>query len=494
MILNSKTAGLCNYTIQRRVFVFFKHLSLLFLFYLCQTSHILAQTADNPVFAAALAHIEKEELQQAEGLLKYMLADAPDMHRARLELGLIYLKLQKTQQAQAQFEILLNHPDVPEAVKQNINRLMANKNIANQKAVEPPSPNTSDTHPTPAITTAIITKNKHNKHHFSGELQLSAGYDDNVRFSSADYFIEDDPFLDGLFLETEEGELIYVAPDGFIYDLEGNLLYENDGLYEFTSLDSSNAFVEGRLKLNHQYQFADDYTLTWHNSLLLQTTDNQQHPQYNKTQMRLETGITWQTAETWKWSVFAHHRLLERDGQVQIRATELRPQVTYYNAWGSWELGLSWMGRQYEDSVIVTDDIETWYYGFSSTIREVSLKWSKLYYNNKLLLLTRLDYSDNNADDDLDYKGLRLTFASVYDFAPDWSLLLSATRFNQDYSDSIDEPLDDTSTSLRGKLTYQLNDSTSLFLSTERAFRDSDVYGGIKSDKSLIQIGAELRF
>ena len=485
MIPNSKQSAHCFWIDKQRLATIFGSMLLMITTWTWSpSSH--AQTMDNRMFAAAMAHIEIKEWPQAEGLLKFLLSENPQMHRARLELGLVYLKMGNTEKAHQQFEVLLSKTDVPENVKQNIRQMMSQSAAASQ-------PEIAKSANIPA-TDAEPETNQSYEHLVQGSLQLSVGYDDNVRYSSADYFLEEDPFLDGVFLELDDGELVYVAPDGFVYDIDGNLLFENDGFVDFGSPDSSNRFLEARLNLNHEYRFSSMTGLTWHNKLSLQNTDNHEHSQYNKTQVRLETGLSQRISDSWKWSVIAHHRLLERDGQVQIRAWGIDPELTYYNNWGSWTLGFEWMDRQYEDSIIVTGDIETFYFGFSSTIREISAKWSKLFWDNDLLLLAKFEYSDNNADDDFNYKGTRYTFASVYDFHTDWSLLLSATRFRQDYSEVSDGPLDDTSTSFRAKLTYSLNDSIDLFLAGERALRTSDVYGGIKSDKSLVQLGAEVAF
>lgn len=455
-----------------------------------------AQTMDNRAFAAALAHINQEEWPQAEGLLKFLLSENPAMHRARLELAMVYVQMAQHQKAKAQFETLLSINEVPAPVKHNIRQQLL-------QLSKPPGKDTQQAKPLNADANGNANRGA-SSHKTNGSVQLSVGYDDNVRFSSADYFLEEDPLLDGLFLELDDGELIYIAPDGLAYDIDGNPLLgddlpDDDLFVDFATLglaqqDRENRFIEAKLNLHHQYQFATTPDLTWHNKLSLQTTENQQHSAYNKTQMRLETGLSQRLSDQWTWTVVAHHRLLERDGQVQIRAWSVNPELTYYNDWGSWTLGLEWMNREYEDSLIVSGDIETFYYGFSSTIRSISGKWSKLFWHNDLLLLAQLEYSDNNADDDFNYQGTHITLASVYDFQTHWSLLLSASYFNQDYSEVGDGPLDDKSRTLRGKLTYSVNDATELFLAGERAIRTSDVYGGIKSDKSLMQVGVELAF
>lgn len=490
MIPSSKPTFPANAKALRCHFSACSKLSFITLLWLLLCSNSFAQTSENRMFSAAMEYIKQEQWPQAEGLLKFMLDESPEMHRARLELGLVYLKSGKIQSAEQHFQLLLSNSDVPAAVKHNIRQFLDEHKAATSAIKGSPPPKSAPEESMPSQ----ANDGNETKQQIRGELQLSAGYDGNVRYSSADYFLEDDPYLDGVFIELEEGELVYLAPDGFVYDIDGTLLYESDEPFEFNPPDSSNYFIEAGLKLHHQYQINSENDLVWHNALSLQTTDNAQHSQYNKTQMRLETGLSWQITENWQGSVVAHHRLLERDGKVQIRATGIDPELTYYNAWGSWAVRLMWMERQYEDSVFITDDIETVYFGFSSTIREVSLKWSKLFLSNKLLLLTRLDFSDNKADDDFNYKGTRLTLASVYNFNSNWSLLVSATKFNQDYSESAGENLHDTSTSIRAKLTYYLNDDFRLFLAAERALRNSDVYGGINSDKSILQMGAELTF
>lgn len=458
---------------------------------------VQSQTMSNPTFADAMAHIEKGQWLQAEKLLTSLLTQHPNLHRARLELGLTYIQLKKLEQAKQQFEKLLASPDVPDNVKQNIRQMMV-ENIDNENRNSSSSfnnaPSTTTEH---QKTTSAPTSNK--PHQIEGSVQLSVGYDDNVRYSASDYFLEDDPLLNGVFFDLEDGSFVFIAPDGFVYDEDGNLLFENNDFIDLGNPDRKNSFTEARINLNHQYQFDNRLTkprqtLSWYNNLALQATDNQQLSSYNRLQMRLETGLTWQIAEPWKFDIEAHYRLLERDGKVQIRSWGIDPTMTYYNQWGSWTVGLQWMRREYEDSLVVTGELETLYEGFNNDIKGISGKWSRLFWDNRLLLLTRLELTDSNASDGFDYKGTRLTIASVYNFRPDLSLLLSASEFNQDYSELGDGPLDDDITTFRSKITYQMSESVGVFLSGERAIRTSDIYSGIKSDKTLWQLGVQLDF
>lgn len=457
-------------------------LLLFFAFHLFSTSSVVAAQTQNATFAEAMKQIESGQWQQAELTLKAILAKNNQQHRARLELGLVYIQLGKREQALSAFNIILNEPTVPENVKQNIHQIILE--------TQADLPQSTAAEASPMETVSISESSV--KHRFSGAISLSSGYDDNVRYSSSDYFLEDEPQLDGIFLNLGNDEIVYIAPDGFVYDIDGNLLFENDGFIDLGGRDRDNIFTEGKFTLKHQYQLKNGWH--WHNEVIVHATENVEHGLYDKQQLRIETGLEDQISDAWKWSIVAHHRHLKRDGQSQIRATGIEPELTYYSTFGSWTLGFEWMSRDYEDSVIVTGDIESLYYGFESNIRALSGKWSKLFFDNSLLLFTQVELSDNNASDGFDYKGTRITVAAAYDFNERWNLLLSASDFKQDYSEVSDFPLDDNSSTFRGKLSYQYSNKTELFLSGERAYRDSDIYGGIKSDKSLFQLGVEWSF
>lgn len=443
-----------------------------------------AQTLQDPAFANAMKYVKAKQWSKAETLLKSMLAQNPELHRARLELGLVYRQLNNPELSNAEFATLLAHPAVPERVKQNIRQMLEQ----NTQGPQTSHVDTSNSHSVDGHGTELA------RHQFNASLQLSLGYDDNVRYSAADYFLEDDPFLNGVFLEQDDGSFVFVSPDGFVYDEEGNVLFENDGFLDLGNPDRENSFAEARFELNHQYQFTEVSGLSWYNQLSLQATKNQQLSQYNRLQLRIESGLSWRLSEHWKLDIAASHRHLERDGQVQVRALSLAPELTYYTQLGSWTLGMQWMRRKYEDSLFVTGDLETIYEGFDNNINLVSGKWSNLFLDNKLLLLAKFEYSDSNASDDFDYKGQRFTLAGVFKFNESWDLLLSADDFHQDYSESVEGPLDDDITTFRTRLTWQMKDSLSLFLAGERAIRTSDIYGGLKSDKSLLQLGVEWRF
>ncbi len=444
-------------------------------------SDTIAQTMDNPNFAAAMAEVEQGQWQKAQALLNGLITQNPSLHRARLELGLVYIRLGKPKKAKYHFLTLLNETNVPEVVKHNILQLLPE---IDAQIVGTTKNNTDE----------VADKQPAQEHMYDGSFQLGLGYDDNVRHSSADYFLEDDPFSVGLFLELEDGSEVFVSPDGFVYDIDGNLLFENDGFVDLGNPDRSNAFAEAKLTLNHQYAIPAVQDISWHNSLSLQATQNQDHTDYNRLQARIDTRFSWRTSEQWKWSVQAHYRQLQRDGKDQIHAYAIDPELTYFNPWGSWSLGLQWMRRKYQDSIVISGELESFYPGFTNTIRAISAKWSKLFFDTDLLLLAKFELSDSSASDGFDYKGTRLTLASVYNLNQDCSLMLSASRLKQDYSEVSDFPLHDDSTALRTRLSYALTDSTELFLAGERALRQSDVYGGIKSDKSQWQLGFEMAF
>ena len=441
-----------------------------------------SQTAQDPKFTLAMQYVGAGNWQKAEDLFKAILADNPQQHRSRLELGLVYAKLNKHQQARNEFQTLLAHPAVPDKVKDNIRRLLQQL------------PDSSSHSPANIDVTSPNNEQSSSPHQFSGNLQLSIGYDDNVRYSAADYFMEDDPFLNGVFLDVDEDSPVFVAPDGFVYNEDGNQLFANDGFFDLGNPDRENRITEARIDLEHQYRFDFTTHLTWHNQLSMQTTDNAQLSNYDRLQLRFESSLAWRFSPYWKLEVAAHHRLLERNSQVQVRAFGLTPELTYYSELGSWTVGMQWMRREYEDSLFVTGEVESVYAGFDNKISSLSGKWSDLFWNQSLLLLAKIELSDSNASDDFDYKGRRFTLASVYKFNDQWNLLLSADDFHQDYSESVGGPLDDDISTFRSKLTWQISDDLAVFVAGERAIRTSDIYGGLKSDKTVTQLGIEYQF
>ena len=464
----------------------------LFIMCLVTAGHGQSQTLDDPLFASAMAHVEKGEWQQAEGLLKHQLSQNPDLHRARIELALVYVHLQQISLARLHFDKLLKVEALPDNVRRNIQQLRAQ--------LDEPEPE--------VVPTGLQAESEQGAsagHQVQSYLQVGWGYDSNVRFSSGDYFLEDDPFLDGVFVELEDGMLVYVSPDGFVYDANGVPLFENNGQFNLGDSDKGNMFAEAKLAVAHEYDFGRQNSLNWHNSMSIQASENAEFSDFNKMQVRLETGLDWQVSEQWKSSVAVHHRFLKRDGQVLIRVSGIEPELTYYTPWGSWTLGLEWMQRDYEDATTVNGDFILEFRGFETQTRGVSAKWSRLFWDNDLLLLGKIEYLDSNSSDGFDYEGYRASAAMVWDITENLSWSLSATHFHQDYSDvyaqSDQSPeefvpvdLEDESTIFRSRLSYALSPRWEFFVAAERATRTSDIYGGISSNKTSIQAGMKVSF
>ena len=471
-------------------------ISMLVVFSTLLTSHqSQAQTLDDPAFAAAMGHIEKGEWRQAEGVLLYMLSVNDKLHRARLELAIVYTQVNETEKALLHFDTLLNEDNIPKNVKQNILQLRSQIDIPQERHTQDnSSPRLSSNDAAIETQQTLSAAAQQRSHRVNGHVQASIGYDDNVRFTSGDYFLEEDPYIEGVFIILPDGMEVYVSNDGYVYDIYGNQLFENDGFINLGNSDSSNAFTEFDLGVEHQYQFGQFGNIHWHNSFSVQAKENEHHAEYNRLQIKLATSLDWRFHEQFSAAITLRHRLVKRSGNMQIRATSIEPNITYYSTFGSWDLGFKWADKVYEDSVFIDGDLYTFYSGFDTQLRSVTGKWSKLFWDESLLVLAKIEFSDSNASDGFDYKGIKATAGIAYDINESWNVLLSIIESEQDYSEITEGKLKDKSTTFRSKLNYTFNDHIDVFFSSERAMRSSDVYGGIDSDKSLLQLGIKLNY
>jgi|GEM_PF-3872894 len=464
---------------------------------------VRSQTLDDKLFVEAMHYVEKRQWQKAEAILEFQLKQNPGWHRARIELAQVYRQQSKWQQAIEQLDSVLNIANLPPPVRANLQQLksdiLTSIKTANApgKAPETTQPN-GELNASPSSNTPIQPK----RHTLSSYVELSYGYDDNVRFSSGDYFLNDDPLMDGFFFFDGDGNLLFLSPDGFVFDAAGNLLFENDGFFDLGNPDTGNTFVETHLAVNHQFQVptlrrGDDSTLfTWQNQLLLQSTENTEFSEFNKLQFKFSTDMSWQLNDTHVFSLSGHSRLLKRDNQVQVRSNGLSPSFTFYTEWGAWEVGYEWLRREYEEAQFIQGDFISIFAAFNSTTDILSLKWSKLFLNNQLLLLTKAETMDSDTSDNFDFTGLRGTLAAVYRFNDQLTWSFSVVDLSLDYNTPFDTDtgLKDDSTTYKTRLSYDIDQSWSVFFSAERGRRDSDIYGGISSDKQLSKIGIKFTY
>jgi hypothetical protein len=460
----------------------------LFLVFTLITFSVSGQTLNDKLFVEAMKHVENQQWLKAEGILEFQLTQNEDWHRARVELALVYTKQGKHTDAISQLDKVLAIENLPLTVRTNLEKVRQDI-VQTKHQLEQQS--------------TSVTKKKHinelekpGVHSVNSYLEVALGYDDNVRFSSGDYFLNDDPYLDGTFIEHDDGTVVYVAPDGFVYDIDGNPLFKNNGLYDFGDSNKSTSFTESYLHVNHLYQSNQGNDFKWRNSLFLQANENSKFSDFNKFQVKLNTELSWQLSERYKISVQADHRLLKRDNQIQVRSSGVNPYLTYYSKWGAFEFGYEWLVRKYEDATFNQGDFVSVFDGFKSKTHKVSIKWSKLFWHNKLLLLGKANYFSTNASDEYDYTGKRFTVAAVYNMNDNWKWSFSASDFELDYRPPDQEfgNPKDHSQSFKTKLSYDVNQNVELFVSAERALRISEVYGGISSDKTLGKLGVRFKF
>ena len=435
---------------------------------LLYSSCSVAQTSGNKAFIDAMALVENGEWRAAKIALKAQLKENPNFHRARVELALVYIQINQIDQAREEFDYVLSQPNIPPNVRSNIEHMRAQLDS--------------------------ITVTKTPTHSFESSLSFALGYDDNVRFSGDDYFLDEDPYRDGIFVELNDGLVIYISPDGFAFDIEGNRIVELDGVFDRGERTLDNMLFEGTFDLGHRYQFGEQSEFDWHTDIRIQATENNEFSQFDKLQLRVKTGLGWRLSETVHSEFNLHHRVLQRDGQLQVRATTLESLTSFYTNSGQFSVGYEYMKRRYEDGSFINGDFETLFFGFETNTHSVMGKWSRLFADGNVLLVGQVQYIDSNSSDGFDYKGIKGSLSTTIKVTTDIHFSASATQLVQDYSEIADYDLEDETMQLKSRLSYVIKDDLSLFVSFERGLRSSDIYGGIKSQKSAVQLGIEYQF
>ncbi|MDG1753159.1 MAG: hypothetical protein P8I03_16095 [Thalassotalea sp.] len=425
-------------------------------------------------FSAAMNHVKNEEWPQARNLLEQVLQNKRDLHRARVELALVYIRLGQKNLAKNQLKQVLDTDGLPPNVVANIRRIY--QQLLEECLQQPETVNT--------------------EHIFNGYASFAMGADSNVRFSSGDYFLEDDPLLDGIFIELESGDFAYISPDGYVYDIEGNQLFENNERYDLGSPNNDTYFTEASFGLGHKVNLESIPTLTWHNKVNVKSTYNKDFNEYDKLKANFNTSLQWHFNEQDSIQSSFDYKLLKRDGQVHVQNGGIGFVFSHFGQLGSWEVGAHWLKRKYHDTSVERGDIITEYIGFDSITRSASLKWSNLFFDNKLLLFSQIESSENKANDYSHYRGLKLSIASVYSFTSDLKLSITASKLALKYSrlNGFDDNLKDQSNIIKAKLTYRINDELELFLNGHKASRKSEVYGEIKREKSILKVGFTYKF
>jgi len=444
------------------------------------------------LFSKGMAQSQNGNWIDAKSSFELLLKLNDQLHRARVELAIVYLNLKDHELAIGQFDKVLSISDLPDNVRTNISDLkMQALTALNKKLVKQIEQNTANI-----------------KNSFKGNAEVAFGYDDNVRFSFGDYFLEDDPYYDSYIIELNDGTILVVSNDGYVYDLDGYPLFKNEGQYETSNVKKGSQFNELRLNLQHQYHFDSVDKITWNNSLSLKKINNVDLQSYSKFQIKLDSEINWKLNKEIEFSSLAHYRLLQRDSQTQVQTYGVEANIAYFNNLGKWQLGFNWMDRIYEESYIERDAYAYIFDEVHSNTRNISLAWSNLFFNNKLLLLAKFDYLDTNEQtqypdfsyydeySNSDYTGIKYSSAIIYSFTPALKLSLTMLSLTLDFSDdyTYSGAQQDKSKAFKVKLIYSINDSFDIFAASENTQRDSDQYDGIHSDKSLFKAGIRLNF
>ncbi len=452
---------------------------------LTQKNTVAASVTDEQLFSEAMTYIEAKQWQKAQNVLQVLLSHNNQLHRARVELAQVYLNQNKHQLAINELNQVLEINTLPVNVRQNLEHVKAQAEHA-----------------------LLSEKSQKTENSFNGYVDIATGYDSNVLFSFGDYFIEDDPYYDSFFVELADGSFLFISADSYVYDEDGNQLYKNNGQFELDTTKKSSQFNQLQLNLNHKLQLKPFNHLTWENNLDIKATDNNALNDYDKLQIKFNSDLSWQINKTFKSGISTHYRVLKRNSQVQVQSYGLKPYISYYNHLGNWELGFQWLNRDYKGTYIYRGDIAYVFDAVDSTTRNISLKWSKLFLANKLLLLAKFDYLDADAKsfawdtnepfttDDYDYQGHKYSVAAVYSVHSDLKLSLTMINLTLNFSDNDTYygNEQDTSTTIKSKLTYKINESFDVFLTAEHANRESDQYEGIKNDKSIAKVGIRIKF
>lgn len=430
---------------------------------------------ENPLsaFDAAMAHVEQGQWQQAQGLLSYQLELKPTHHRARLELAMVLMQLNEYEQAGSHLSYLLTVNELPDGVRFNIELMQ--QQISNVKA------NTKR----PSL--------KQTAHDWSFGVGLATGDDSNVRFSFGDYFLEDDPYTDGTYIELNDGTVGFYATDGNVYTEDGDIVDADVLGINFGPRKQDTRYIEAKIRGEHTATFSN---WSWHNVLQVQRSENEKFSGFDKTLSKFQTELSWQITEDAEFYAKYQHRRLSRGGQRLLTSHDITVGYNKLSHYGNFGIYAQQMQRVFSDRTTIRGNIPSFFEGFDNDTSTLGISWSKFFLDRRLLTKLTLEHKDNIASDDFNYKGLSSKLTSIYKVTNDWSFTAYFSYFVQEYDDSYDEfgSLTDTSYKFGGKLNHQLTPATEIYLGADRGFRDSEVYGDISSEKTNVKLGINLVF
>ena len=423
-------------------------------------------------FDKAMQHVELGQWQQAQTLLDYKLELKPAHHRARLELAMVQMQLGQYEQADANLTHLLSVDELPEGVRFNIELM--------QQQI--------------AAMTSEKTTSETDRHQWAFTVGLAAGYDSNVRFSFGDYFLEDDPYTDGSLVSLGDGTIVFYAPDGNIYTENGEIIDAEEIGIDFGPREQDTTYIEAKMRVEHSAHFNQ---LSWHNQLLIQSSDNKEFSDFDKALYQLQSELSWQLAENSEIYTKYKHRTLSRGGDTLLTSNDITLGYSRLSHYGNFDIYSQWMQRDFSDRETLRGNVSSFFEGFDNDTHTIGVSWSKFLLNQRLLTKVSLEYKDNKASDDFNYKGFSTKLTGIYKLTDKWNLAAYYSYFNQDYGNEYSndsEPLIDKSYKFGIKLDYQLTPNREIYLGFDRGFRDSDVYGNISSQKSNVKLGINVTF
>jgi len=434
-------------------------------------SHFPAQANTLSPFDKAMQYVEQGQWFKAETLLSYQLEQKPDHHRARLELAMVLMQTQDYDEAKKHLSTLLQVKQLPENVRFNIDVMLNQINDKQQAQL------IADTQP---------------KHDWNFGIDVALGYDSNVRFSFGDYFLEDDPYADGTYLQLGDGSYVFYSPDGNVYDMAGNILDAEALNIDLGPREQDTAYTEAKLLVEHNYK-RDNFD--WNSSFLLQNSDNKEFSDFDKSLYKLQSEVSWQLSEHTEFSTEYEHRTIVRGGHTLLTANAITFNYGWLNSYGNFDIYLEFMQRDFSDSETMRGNTVTTFQGFDNDSVALGVDWSKFYFNQRLLTKVNLEYKKNKASDDLDYEGLQTKVVAIYRLADKWNLAGYLSYFEQDYdSHLITDRLTDKSTKFGTKLDYQLAPNKEIFIGLDRGLRNSDIYGDVSSAKTNVKLGVAITF
>lgn len=439
-----------------------------------------AQSETKSVFEQAMYHIERGEWAEAETLLSYQLSQTPTQHRVRLELALTQMQLAKLTEAKTHLLALQQVSNLPDNVRFNIDFLL--NEINQQQSKEQVKP----------------------VHEWGLVGSIASGYDDNVRFSFGDYFLDDDPYLDSFYFVLPDGKEYFISDKGYLYSLDGEIVMPDElGIDLSPFLEKPNTtFIESAALIKYNY-FGQ--SVNWKNNFLVRNIDNADFSDYDKLLYKLDSELVWPLASDKEIAVQFEQRNQYRGGQPQIKSSALTLGYRFFFDSGEWHFYGQYMDRSFETIEVQFGDFSYTNYGFDNKSWALGVEWNKLFYNNRLLAKVQFEFKNNDASDGLNYQGGILKTALVYQITDDLSAVGYVHFFQQDYNQSdiekmygLDANSDiasiDKSLRIGSKLDYQLNEHLSAFLSADWGERSSDIYWGVHSSTVRVKLGVNFEF